>query len=36
MALCRIATIILVMATTNDLGFVFIFILASVELGSNA
>ena len=30
------ATIILVMATANDLDLVFIFILATVELGPNA
>ena len=30
------AAIALVMATTKDLDFVFIFILPTVELGSNA
>ena len=32
MELCRLATIILVMATTNDLDFVFILVLATVSV----
>ena len=33
---CRLAAIILVMATTIDMNFVFIFFLATVELGPHA
>ena len=36
MELCRLATIILVVATTHDLDFVFIFIPATLELGPSA